>query len=131
VPRSARLRAKRYGEVSPEPLAQAETRREGPYNRSMHVVMILLRVKPELLDDFERVLLHNARESVAKDPGCLRFDVSQDVDDPTRWMLQEVYDRPEAHAVHRQSPHFLAFQAVADLAVVEKAVLKGVGKHVP
>jgi autoinducer 2-degrading protein len=97
----------------------------------MHVVVILLTVKAELLDEFERVLLHNARESVAKDPGCLRFDVSQQVDDPTRWMLQEVYDRPEAHAAHRQSPHFFAFQSVADRAVVEKTVLKGVGKHIP
>jgi (4S)-4-hydroxy-5-phosphonooxypentane-2,3-dione isomerase len=99
--------------------------------KPVHVVMILLTVKPELADEFERVLLHNARESVATDPGCLRFDVSQQADDPTRWMIQEVYERPEAHAAHRQSPHFFAFQAVADRAVVEKTVLKGVGKHIP
>ena len=97
----------------------------------MHVVIILLQVKPELLGEFERVLMHNARESVATDPGCLRFDVSQQADDPTRWMLQEVYDGPEAHAAHRQSPHFFAFQAVADRAVVDKTVLKGVGRHIP
>ena len=90
----------------------------------MHVVMILLTVKPELADEFERVLLHNARESVAKDPGCLRFDVSQQADDPTRWMIQEVYERPEAHAAHRQSPHFLAYNAVAERAVLEKTVVQ-------
>ena len=96
----------------------------------MHVVLIVLKVKPELLDEFEAVLLHNARESVAKDPGCLRFDVTQLADDPTRWVLQEVYDRPEAHAAHRQSPHFLAFQAVAERAVAERTVWQGVGKFI-
>ena len=75
-------------------------------------------------------LLHNARESVRRDRGCLRFDVSQDKDDPTRWVLYEVYDSREAHAAHRQSPHFLAYDAVAARAVVEKIVAKCAGRHV-
>ncbi len=48
-----------------------------------------------------------------RDPGCVRFDVSQQQDDPTRWVLYEVYDSPDAHAAHRRSPHFLAYDAVA------------------
>jgi quinol monooxygenase YgiN len=39
--------------------------------------------------------------------------VSQHVDDPTRWILHEVYDAPESHAAHRQSPHLLACAAFA------------------
>ena len=46
--------------------------------------------------------------------------MSQHVDDPTRWVLHEVYDAPEFHAAHRQSPHFLAYDAVARDAVIEK-----------
>jgi quinol monooxygenase YgiN len=53
----------------------------------MHVVVVILTVRADLLGEFEAALLHNARESVARDPGCLRFDVSQQVDDPTRWVL--------------------------------------------
>ncbi len=64
----------------------------------MYVVLVQLTVRPEMLADFERLLMHNARESVARDRGCLRFDVSQHVDDPTRWVLHEVYDVPESHA---------------------------------
>jgi autoinducer 2-degrading protein len=97
----------------------------------MHVVLVQVKVKPESLERFERALLHNARESVAHDPGCLRFDVSQHVDDPTRWVLHEVYETADAHAAHRQSPHFLAYDAVAQEAVTEKAVSRCVGKHVP
>ena len=96
----------------------------------MHIVLVMVTVRPEMLEEFERALLHNARESVARDPGCLRFDVCQQADDPTKWALFEVYDAPAAHAAHRQSPHFLAYNAVAAKAVTDKAVMTGVGKHV-
>jgi autoinducer 2-degrading protein len=96
----------------------------------MYVVLVQVKVRSEMLVEFERLLLHNARESVAHDPGCLRFDVSQHVDDPTRWVLHEVYDKPESHAAHRQSPHFLAYDAFARDAVTEKAVARCTAKHV-
>jgi quinol monooxygenase YgiN len=66
----------------------------------MHVVLVLVTVKPELLDEFERALLHNARESVRRDPGCIRFDVSQQ-----------------------------AYDAVASRALVDKTVIRATGKH--
>jgi (4S)-4-hydroxy-5-phosphonooxypentane-2,3-dione isomerase len=95
----------------------------------MHVVLVLVTVRPELLEEFERALLHNARESVKKDPGCIRFDVSQQYDDPTRWVLYEAYESPEAHASHRRSAHFLAYDAVAARALVDKTVIRASGKH--
>jgi quinol monooxygenase YgiN len=96
----------------------------------MHVVLVQVKVKEELAAEFERALLHNARESVAHDPGCLRFDVSQGKEDRTVWILHEVYTNQEAHAAHRQSPHFLAYQAVADRALVDKQVIWAVGRHI-
>jgi len=97
----------------------------------MFVVLVVLKVKPEMLPEFEQALLHNARESLVRDHGCLRFDVSQHVDDPTRWVLHEVYDEPAAHAAHRQSPHFLAYDAVAQKAVTEKTVARCRARHLP
>jgi quinol monooxygenase YgiN len=96
----------------------------------MYVVLVQIAVRPEMLSEFERLLLHNARESVAHDKGCLRFDVSQHVDDPTRWVLHEVYDAPESHAAHRQSTHFLAYDVFARDAVIERAVARCTAKHV-
>src|SRR6187200_47753 len=96
----------------------------------MYVVLVQVTVRSEMLEEFERLLMHNARESVARDRGCLRFDVSQHVDDPTRWVLHEVYDVPESHAAHRQSPHFLAYDAFTRDAVIEKAVARCIAKHV-
>ena len=95
-----------------------------------HVVLVQVTVRPEMQDAFEEALLHNARESVRRDPGCLRFDVCRDKDQPTRWVLYEVYDSPEAHAAHRQSVHFLAYDAVAARAVIEKTVSKCAGRHI-
>ncbi len=97
----------------------------------MHIVLVIVTVRPSQEAAFRAALLHNARQSVALDPGCLRFDVSQDSADQTRWILHEVYDSPDSHQRHRQSPHFLEYDRVAAEAVVEKTVIKGIGHHVP
>lgn len=96
----------------------------------MHIVLVQVTIREDLAGEFEHALLHNARESVAHDPGCLRFDVSQATEDPRRWILHEVYTNQEAHAAHRQASHFLAYQAVADRAVVDKQVVWAVGRHI-
>ena len=95
-----------------------------------HVVVVQVTIKPDMVPEFERVLLHNPRESVRVDPGCLRFDVSQDTENPARWVLHEVYTSADAHATHRQAPHFLAYDEVASRAIVDKVVVRGVGKHI-
>jgi (4S)-4-hydroxy-5-phosphonooxypentane-2,3-dione isomerase len=96
----------------------------------MHIVSVTVTVKPEMLAEFERAILHNAQESVAKEKGCLRFDVSQAYDDPSLWLFHEVYDAPESHAAHRQSAHFLEYAAVEQRAVIEKRVIRAAAKQV-
>jgi quinol monooxygenase YgiN len=91
----------------------------------MHVVLVQVTVKPELLEEFTAAILHNARESVARDPGCVRFDVIQEYDDPGKWLFYEVYTDREAHAAHRRSAHFLAYGKVAETAVVSKTAVNG------
>ena len=101
----------------------------GAMLQAPHIVLVQLTVRAELLEEFQTALFHNARESLAKDPGCLRFDISQHADDPQRWILHEVYTDAEAHVTHRQSPHFRAYNEVAERAVLEKTVVKGIGRH--
>lgn len=96
----------------------------------MHVVLVQFTVRPEMLEEFERVLLANAQASVATDPGCLRFDVSQGQDDPLTWVIHEVYDREDSHAAHRGTAHFLAFSEVAGRAMTGRTVLKCTGRHI-
>lgn len=64
-----------------------------------------VRVKPESVDAFRQATIENARSSV-KEPGIARFDVVQQQDDATRFVLIEVYRKPEAQAAHRETAHY-------------------------
>ena len=56
----------------------------------MLIVQVHVRVKPECIDNFQAASLANARQSI-QEPGIARFDVMQQVDDPARFLLVEVY----------------------------------------
>ena len=57
----------------------------------MHIVIVTIDVKPEVTDRFITAMLENARNSVELEPGCLRFDVVRDEQNPNRIYLYEVY----------------------------------------
>ncbi len=80
----------------------------------MHVTLVHVHVKPEHVDDFIAATRRNHEASV-KEPGNLRFDVLQQADDPTRFVLYEAY-RSEADArAHKDTAHYLEWrEAVAD-----------------
>jgi quinol monooxygenase YgiN len=81
----------------------------------MHVVHVHVHVKPECVEAFKEATLANARESV-REPGIVRFDFTQQQDDPTRFALVEVYRTPEAQTAHRETKHYLTWRdAVASM----------------
>ena len=80
----------------------------------MYVVAVTIFVKPQNLAPFTEATLDNARNT-RKEPGNLRFDVSQAEDDPTRFLLYEVYREKDDFAKHQQTEHYLRWKAkVAD-----------------
>ena len=71
----------------------------------MHVVCVHVRVKPEHREDFIAASQENASHTV-EEPGNLRFDVLQRLDDPNRFVLYEVYrDEAGMHA-HKETDHY-------------------------
>jgi autoinducer 2-degrading protein len=96
----------------------------------MFIVLVKVQVKPELLDEFKSAILTNAELSVQRDPGCVRFDVLQQQDDPTRWFFYEVYEQEQAWLDHRKSAHFLAFMEVGDRAIVTRDATRLTGINV-
>ncbi len=91
---------------------------------SLLVVLVKVRVKPESVDAFRRITLENARHSV-KEPGIARFDVIQQADDPTRFVLVEVYRTADAPAKHKETAHYAAWRdTVADMMVEPRASVK-------
>ena len=71
----------------------------------MLVVHVQVHVKPECVAAFTAASVANARESV-REPGIARFDVVQQADDPTRFVLVEAYRTAEAPAAHKATAHY-------------------------
>ena len=79
------------------------------------VVHVHARVKPDAVEAFRAASVENARHSV-EEPGVARFDVIQSREDPTRFVLVEVYRSEDAPAAHKQTAHYLRWRdTVADL----------------
>jgi len=75
----------------------------------MLIVHVHVRVKPNCIEAFKQVTIENARQSL-KEPGIARFDVVQQNDDPTRFVLVEAYRSVEATAAHKATAHYAAWR---------------------
>lgn len=71
----------------------------------MLVVHVHVRVKPDSVEAFKRATLDNAQASI-QEPGIARFDVTQQQDDPTRFVLVEAYRAADAPAKHKETAHY-------------------------
>lgn len=71
----------------------------------MLIVQVRVQVNPESIEAFKAATLENAQQSV-REPGIARFDVMQQTDDPTRFVLVEAYRTPDAPAKHKETAHY-------------------------
>ena len=71
----------------------------------MLVLHVFVVVKPDDVEAFRAATIENARNSVLE-PGIARFDVVQQQDDPTRFVLVEAYRTPDAPALHKETAHY-------------------------
>ena len=87
----------------------------------MHVQV---HVVPEQVEAFRDATLINARASV-QEPGIARFDVLQRSDDPTRFVLVEVYRSAEAPARHKETAHYQRWRdTVAPMMVTPRTSVR-------
>lgn len=84
----------------------------------MYIVHVHVHVKPEFIEAFKEATLENARNSV-QEPGVVRFDVIQQADDPTRFVLVEVYRTPDDPAKHRETAHYNKWRELAEPMMAE------------
>lgn len=90
----------------------------------MLIVHVHVQVKTESVEAFKRACIANARESV-KEPGIARFDVLQQQDNPTKFLLVEIYRTPNAPAAHKETVHYQAWRdAVAPMMAEPRASVK-------
>ena len=90
----------------------------------MHIVHVHVHIKSDQVDAFKIATQDNARNS-AQEPGVLRFDVLQQSDDPTRFLLIEIYKTPDDQLKHRETVHYLRWRdAVAVMMVEPRTAVK-------
>lgn len=75
----------------------------------MLIVHVHVQIKPACIEAFQAATLANARAS-RQEPGVARFDVVQQADDPTQFVLVEVYRTPDAPAAHKATAHYAVWR---------------------
>lgn len=75
----------------------------------MLVVHVYVHVRPDCVEAFKAATIVNARASV-REPGVARFDVMQQADDPTRFVLVEAYRTGGAPAAHKETAHYATWR---------------------
>jgi len=71
----------------------------------MFIVHVFVHVEKDYIEDFKQTTIENARQSLLE-PGITRFDVIQQQDDPSRFVLVEVYRTYEYPAKHKETEHY-------------------------
>jgi len=90
----------------------------------MLVVHVHVHVKPEFVEAFKAATVENASHSV-QEPGIARFDVIQQADDPTRFVLVECYRTADAPAAHKETAHYLKWRdTIADMMAEPRSSVK-------
>lgn len=90
----------------------------------MLIVHVFVHVKPDQVEAFRDATLENARNSVAE-PGVARFDVIEQRDDPTRFVLVEVYRTSDDPAKHKETAHYRKWRdTVADMMAELRTSIK-------
>jgi autoinducer 2-degrading protein len=77
-------------------------------NNHMYIVQVYIHIKPEYIEAFKEASIDNAR-----------FDVIQQADDPTRFILVEVYRTPEDPAKHKETAQYNQWREIAEPMMAE------------
>jgi len=89
----------------------------------MQIYIVNIHVFPNDLDNFIRATIDNVSNSI-KEPGIIGFDFIQQIDDPTKFMLFEVYKNDEARNSHKETDHYLRWrESVKDMMVEPRSGL--------
>ena len=93
-------------------------------SQAMLIVHVHTRVLPEYVEQFKEATSENAGHSL-EEPGVARFDVVQQQDDHTRFVLVEAYRTAEAALAHKETRHYQIWRdAVAPMMAEPRSSVK-------
>ena len=87
----------------------------------MLVVLVQVHVLAEFVEKFKEATRANAAAS-RREPGIAQFDCIQQADDPTRFVLIEVYRSNEASAAHKETEHYKTWRDTVASMMAEPRV---------
>ena len=90
----------------------------------MFAIFVTIDIKPDCVEEFTEASFGDAQGSVRDEPGCFRFDILKDIENPNRFYLYEVYTDEAAFEAHQQTPHFNKwFSTVQEMLVGELQIV--------
>lgn len=90
----------------------------------MLVVHVFVHVKEDAVEAFKAATVENARNSI-QESGIARFDVVQQQDDPTRFVLVEAYRDVSDTLKHKQTVHYATWRdTVVDMMAEDRYSIK-------
>jgi (4S)-4-hydroxy-5-phosphonooxypentane-2,3-dione isomerase len=84
----------------------------------MYIVHVFVHVLSNRIEDFKNATRENAYNSL-QEPGVARFDLLQQQDNPSRFVLVEVYRTPEDPARHKETAHYLKWRDTVEVMMAE------------
>lgn len=84
----------------------------------MLIVHVFVHLKPDAVQPFIAASLANARES-RREPGVARFEVIQQDDDATRFLLVEAYHSDDDPARHKATAHYATWRDAVEPMMAE------------
>ena len=70
-------------------------------------IFVTIRIKEGFSDQFTEASFGDSQGSVRDEPGCFRFDILKNTEEPNLFHLYEVYEDEDAHMkAHRNAPHY-------------------------
>ena len=91
----------------------------------LQVLVVTFEVKPEHRQAFYEAALEDARNTKAHEPGCLRFDVVEDTQNPNKFVFFEVYRDADALKAHTQAPYLAKWVEATKPMVLQRQLVRG------
>jgi quinol monooxygenase YgiN len=90
----------------------------------MFIVHVFVHVHLQDVEKFKAASIENARNSI-REPGVARYHVIQQQDDPTRFVLVEVYRTADDPLRHKETQHYEKWRdTVADMMAEPRNSMK-------
>ncbi len=95
----------------------------------MFIVHVFVHVKEDCIEAFKKATIENAAYSI-KEPGIARFDFVEQQDDPTRFVLVEVYRTSDDPLKHKETAHYQKWRGtVAHMMAEPRSAIKYFNVH--